>query len=60
MQGHPRVTHSNVKVMIAKFVEFRALFSTTFRQTFALETWEISCRLSEIFKGLTKFYQIFA
>ena len=48
------------KVMIANFVEFRALFSTKFRRTFALETCEISCRLSEISKRLTKFHRIFA
>ena len=39
--------------MIAKFVEFDALFSTKLSRTFALETCKISCRLSEISKGLT-------
>ena len=34
--------------------------SAKFRRTFALETCEISCRLSEISKGLTKFHRIFA
>ena len=34
--------------------------SAKFRRTFALETCEISCRLSEISKGLTKFRRIFA
>ena len=33
--------------------------SPKFRRTFALETCEISCRLSEISKGLTKFHRIF-
>ena len=34
--------------------------SAKFRRTFALETCEISCRLSEISKRLTKFHRIFA
>ena len=34
--------------------------SPKFRRTFALETCEISRRLSEISKGLTKFHRIFA